>query len=78
MEINEIMKLVQAVSEYGLTSFELEEGNMRISLKREKEVVLANPLSGTADKMFVSAAPACRREIKKPSRNRRISVQIRW
>ena len=58
MEINEIMKLVQAVSEYGLTSFELEEGNMRISLKREKEVVLANPLSGTADKMFVSAAPA--------------------
>ncbi len=58
MEINEIMKLVQAVSEYGLTSFELEEGNMRISLKREKEVVLANPLSGTADKMFVSAAAA--------------------
>lgn len=38
MEINEIMKLVQAVSEYGLTSFELEEGNMRISLKREKEI----------------------------------------
>lgn len=29
MEINEIMKLVQAVSEYGLTSFELEEGNMQ-------------------------------------------------
>lgn len=41
MEINEIMKLVQAVSEYGLTSFELEEGNMRISLKREKEIVPA-------------------------------------
>lgn len=50
MEINEIMKLVQAVSEYGLTSFELEEGNMRISLKREKEIVPgAVSLSGTAE-----------------------------
>lgn len=37
MEINEIMKLIQAVSDYGLTSFELEEGNVKISLKREKE-----------------------------------------
>lgn len=45
MEINEIMKLVQAVSDYGLTSFELEEGNMRISLKREKEVVEGIPVS---------------------------------
>ncbi|MCI9592581.1 MAG: acetyl-CoA carboxylase biotin carboxyl carrier protein [Lachnospiraceae bacterium] len=50
MEINEIMKLVQAVSEYGLTSFELEEGNMRISLKREKEIVpAAVPVVGTAE-----------------------------
>ena len=39
MDIKEIMKLVQAVSDYGLTSFELEEGNMKISLKREKEMV---------------------------------------
>lgn len=45
MEINEIMKLIQAVSDYGLTSFELEEGNMRISLKREKEVVEGIPVS---------------------------------
>lgn len=37
MEISEIMKLIQAVSDYGLTSFELEEGNVKISLKREKE-----------------------------------------
>lgn len=50
MEINEIMKLVQAVSEYGLTSFELEEGNMRISLKREKEIVTAAvPVSGSGE-----------------------------
>ena len=39
MDMNEIMKLIQAVSDYGLTSFELEEGNMKISLKRKKEVI---------------------------------------
>lgn len=39
MDIQEIMKLIQGVSDYGLTSFELEEGNMKISLKREKEMV---------------------------------------
>lgn len=36
MEINEIMKLIQAVSDYGLSSFELEEGNIKIALKKEK------------------------------------------
>lgn len=57
MEINEIMKLVQAVSEYGLTSFELEEGNMRISLKREKEIVSAAvPLSVAAEGVPAGAA----------------------
>ena len=40
MDINEIMKLIQAVSDYGLTSFELEEGNIKIALKREKETVV--------------------------------------
>ncbi len=35
MDIQEITKLIEAVSEHGLTSFELEEGNMRICLKRE-------------------------------------------
>lgn len=39
MDVNEIMKLIQGVSDYGLTSFELEEGNMRISLKREHDTV---------------------------------------
>ena len=39
MDIQEIMQLIQGVSDHGLTSFELEEGNMRISLKREKETI---------------------------------------
>ena len=38
MNIDEIMTLVKAVSDYNLTSFELEEGNVKISLKREKEM----------------------------------------
>ena len=38
MNVDEIMRLIQAVSENGLTSFELQEGNMTLSLKREKEM----------------------------------------
>ena len=51
MDINEIMKLIQAVSDYGLTSFELEEGNIKIALKREKETVVLSgaPAAGAAD-----------------------------
>ena len=41
MKIDEIMTLVKAVSESSLTSFELEEGELKISLKREKELIQA-------------------------------------
>ena len=41
MNIDEIIQLIQAVSENKLTSFELEEGNMKLSLKCKKEA--ANP-----------------------------------
>ncbi len=37
MNIDEIIQLIQAVSENKLTSFELEEGNMKLSLKCKKE-----------------------------------------
>ena len=37
MNIDEIMTLIQAVSDSTLTSFELEEGDTKLSLKREKE-----------------------------------------
>lgn len=47
MEINEIMKLIQAVSDYGLSSFELEEGNIKIALKREKETVIVGGTVGS-------------------------------
>lgn len=38
MEINDIIRLMQAVSDNGLTSFKVEEGNMKLSIKKEKEV----------------------------------------
>lgn len=37
MDINEIMRLVQAVSDYALTSLKIEDGDCKISIKREKE-----------------------------------------
>ena len=45
MEINDIIRLMQAVTENGLTSFKLEEGNITLSIKREKEIVA---VAGTA------------------------------
>ncbi len=39
MEIKEIMELMKAVSDNALTSFELEQGDMKLSMKREKKVV---------------------------------------
>lgn len=59
MNIDEIMKLVQTVSDYSLTSFELEEGNMKISLKREKEmpqIVVASGEGAAAPLMQQAAA----------------------
>ena len=37
MEINEIIQLIQAVSENSLTSFELEQGNTKISIKKKEK-----------------------------------------
>ena len=39
MEINDIIRLMQAVSENGLTKFTLEEGNIKLSIRKEKEIV---------------------------------------
>lgn len=38
MNVDEIIKLMQAVSDCGLTSVELKEGELKLSLKREKEM----------------------------------------
>ena len=37
MTIDEIVKLIEAVSENGLTSFSYEEGNQKLILKKKKK-----------------------------------------
>ena len=41
MEVKEIIELMKAMSENGMTGFELEEGNWKLSMKREKKIVAA-------------------------------------
>ena len=41
MEVKEIIELMKAMSENGMTGFELEEGDWKLSMKREKKVVAA-------------------------------------
>ena len=61
MSIEEIIQLIQAVSENKLTSFELEEGNMKLSLKCKKEqpqivTVAAASMDQAAVQMLNTAA----------------------
>ncbi|WP_349945434.1 acetyl-CoA carboxylase biotin carboxyl carrier protein [Lacrimispora sp. BS-2] len=48
MEINDIIRLMQAVKENELTSFKVEEGSLKLSIKKEKEreivTVSGNPV----------------------------------
>lgn len=39
MEVKEIIELMKAMSENGMTGFELEEGDWKLSMKREKKIV---------------------------------------
>jgi acetyl-CoA carboxylase biotin carboxyl carrier protein len=39
MEINDIIRLMQAVKENELTSFKMEKGDLKLSFKKEKEIV---------------------------------------
>ena len=41
MEIKDIIQLMEAEAKNGLTSFELEEGDWKLSMKREKKLVSA-------------------------------------
>lgn len=56
MEINDIIKLMQAVSENGLTSFKIEEGNLKLSIKKEKEVQQIVTVAGTPAPQIVASA----------------------
>lgn len=41
MEVKEIIELMKAMSENGMTGFELGEGDWKLSMKREKKIVAA-------------------------------------
>ena len=45
MEIKNIIELMKAVSENGLTCFELEQDDTRITMKREKKTVLQTEMA---------------------------------
>lgn len=37
MEVKEIIELMKAMSDNGMTGFELEEGDWKLTMKREKD-----------------------------------------
>lgn len=88
MDMNEIMKLIQAVSDYGLTSFELEEGNMKISLKRKKEVIAVQAPAAVsaaepemkeinlASSIFTAAPAAAPEPAPQPAKEPAVSAEI--
>ena len=45
LEVKEMIELMKAVSEYGLTKFNLEQGDTKLVIKREKDVVISSGLS---------------------------------
>ena len=60
MNIDEILTLVQAVSDSKLTSFKLDQGDMHISLKKEKEeakIITVSAPSAVAAVPASTAAP---------------------
>lgn len=64
MEIKEIIELIQAVSENSLTSFELEQGETKLVLKREKKIVT---VGGDAAAMPVMAQMAAQASVAQMS-----------
>lgn len=58
MEINDIIRLMQAVSENGLTSFKIEEGNLKLSIKKEKEQIITVAGNSAVQQMIPAAGAA--------------------
>lgn len=48
MEINDIIKLIEVVSEHGLTSFVYEEESYKLTLKKENKTIVTNTMLPTA------------------------------
>ena len=76
MEVKEIIELMKAMSDNGMTGFELEEGDWKLTMKREKKIVAAaqtpvivqgagqGPLLQTADVTAVESVSGDKEEKK--------------
>ena len=58
MDINDIVKLIQAVSENSLTSFELKEGDTKLTLKRETPQIVSVQGPGIDGAAFAAVSAA--------------------
>ena len=58
MEINDILKLIQAVSDNELTSFKLEEGNLKLAIKKQQETPQILNVTAEAAGIPVAAIPS--------------------
>ena len=56
MEIKDIIQLMEAAAKNGLTSFELEEGDWKLSMKREKKLVSAAVPAAEAGAQYAAAS----------------------
>ena len=57
MNIDEILTLVQAVSDSSLTSFKLEQGDTVISLRKEKEEAKIVTVGAPAARVYLQPPP---------------------
>lgn len=64
MEVKEIIELMKAVSDNGLTKFELEQGDTKLVMKREKQM-----LAVSAPTAIPAAVPAETMMVTQNSRN---------
>lgn len=57
MEFDQILKLIQAVSDSDLKSFTMEDDNLKLSLKKEKETQFIHVNSGVSEIAAQAGAP---------------------
>lgn len=56
MEIKDIIELMRAVSDNGLTKFELESGDTKLVMKREKQIIaVSGTIPGSQDAIQAAA-----------------------
>ena len=78
MEINDIIRLMQAVSENGLTSFKIEEGNLKLSIKKEKEQIITVAGNSAVQQMIPAAGVAAKARRPRKTRPQPLTPIRSW